>query len=808
VRPGGTVWVGTAGGLARITASGLVRVGEPALTRPVFALTSDPHGRLWLGTDAGVFRWDGQELAHLDVADGLLGSETNRAALVTGRQGRVWIGTSGGVSVYDDVWERAPRVPPQTWIDGVTADGEALGPDTGRVLPAGTTELVYRFGAAAFRDEHRVRFRTFLEGFDPGWRPAERLPGRRIRYTALPAGKYRLHVQAIGPHGTPGSIAVAAPVRIEPPLWQRPWFRILLAAAGIGLVWLVAAALHDHRYARRLSAEIADRTAALAASEREQRLASARLTAVLESTSDGVVAVDGRGHILLANPAAGAMLGRPAGALPGRSLTDVLPELRPVAGVLAQGEDAPAAERSGAITLPGRPPARPGRELEYVVTPWRPEGREGDVGAAPGGGVIALRDVTERRRAEAERARAQRLESLGVLAGGIAHDFNNLLTAILGHASLIEETPDVPDPERRSAASIRRAGERAQALTVKLLTFARGGAPQTEPCDLGELLRETAELALSGTSVSARLALAPDLHPVEVDRAQMTQVISNLLINARQAMPDGGVVEIEAGNATLLPDADVADPAEPADVAGETTAPVPGVQVAIRDHGPGIAPDQQQRIFEPYFSTKSDGTGLGLAVCHSVVARHGGWLGVRSTPGEGATFLIELPAAARPTTARPAPEAPAADPQPPAPAPDPAPSRTGGRILVLDDEPPVRSLLEQVLTAAGHEVVAVATGEQAIQAYTAAHGHPGRAFAAVIMDLTIPGDLGGAEALARIRAVDPGVRAIVASGYSQDPVMSAYRAHGFVARLAKPFDRSTLLEVVGRVLAARDDGAS
>ena len=777
VRPDGEVWVGTAGGLARVGPHGLELANRPRLARSVFALTPDHQGGVWLGTDAGAYHWNGERLRHIGRAGGLLGSETNRAALVVDTLDRIWIGTNAGVNVFDADLEVPTPADPLTWIAAVEADGRPLDPAAAAALPADTAELVFHFGAAAFRDEARVRFRTFLEGFDPGWREPELLPGRRIRYTALPPGTYRFHVQAIGPDGGAGSVARWSTVRIQPPLWRRPWFLAIAALGAAGLVWLGATALHDRRYARRLAREIAARTAELADSERAQRQESARLAAVLQSISDGVVAMDAGQRILLANPAAGTMLGHPVEALVGRRVAEVLPELASAVASALRGSQA----CQGSVLL--RPEGHEDlRELEFVVAASAGGARSGAPDTAvvdiADGAVLALRDVTERRRAEAEHVRAQKLESLGVLAGGIAHDFNNLLTAILGHASLIEQDAHPGEPAAQSAAAIRRASERAQGLTVQLLTFARGGAPQKELTDLAALLRETAELALSGTSVTARFALAADLHPVEVDRAQIAQVISNLLINARQAMPDGGTVEIEAANATLEPRADAS---------GE---PTPGVQVIVRDHGPGIPADRADRIFEPYFTTKDAGTGLGLAVSYSVVARHGGWLGLRDAGAPGATFAIELPARPGAVPGRAADT----DPQPPGDPGAPV------RILVLDDQDEVRRLIARMLERAGYAVTGVATGEEAVATYRDALAGSGERFAAVILDLTVPGALGGVEALQRIRELDPGVRAIVASGYSHDPIMSDHVAHGFAARLAKPFDRESLLRVVAGVV--------
>jgi len=259
-------------------------------------------------------------------------------------------------------------------------------------------------------------------------------------------------------------------------------------------------------------------------------------------------------------------------------------------------------------------------------------------------------------------------------------------------------------------------------------------------------------------------------------------VISNLVINARQAMPEGGVVAVEAANVVLEPE----DGAEPR----------PGLSIVVRDQGCGIAPDVVDRIFEPYFSTKATGTGLGLAICYSVVSRHGGRLTVSSQVGVGTEFALELPACRAAAAAPPA--APAAI----------VPAAGARRILIMDDEENVRDLVARMLARSGYTAVGVADGEAAVAAYEEARAGEEGPFAAVIMDLTIPGGRGGAETIADLRAIDPDVRAIVASGYSHDPVLSEYAAHGFAARLVKPFDRATLVATVAEVVVGVPAGST
>jgi len=390
-------------------------------------------------------------------------------------------------------------------------------------------------------------------------------------------------------------------------------------------------------------------------------------------------------------------------------------------------------------------------------------------------------DVTERalaeearRRAEVELLRNQRLESIGVLAGGLAHDFNNLLTAILASVSLAKEASEAERRELLGDAEL--ASARARDLTRQLLTFSRGGAPLRRPLSLPRVLRETLGFALAGSPVRGEAAIDPDLWTVEADEGQLVQALNNLLVNAAQAMPTGGQVRLRAWN-------------EPA---VEATGEGPRVAISVEDQGAGIPAEHLPRIFDPYFTTKQKGTGLGLAVVHSIARGHGGRVAVTSALGRGSTFTLELPAA---------PGLAVAAPDPTREAP-----RGRGRILIMDDEVMVARTAERALRRLGYEVVVTHEGAEAVERYRAERA-AGRGFDAVILDLTVPGGLGGAETLARLRALDPGVKAIVSSGYASGSTLAEHRAHGFVEALPKPWRPKDLAELLRRVLGPPSGGA-
>jgi signal transduction histidine kinase/ActR/RegA family two-component response regulator len=391
------------------------------------------------------------------------------------------------------------------------------------------------------------------------------------------------------------------------------------------------------------------------------------------------------------------------------------------------------------------------------------------------------RDVTDRKSAEHDRLILGKLESTGILAGGIAHDFNNLLTSILLNAEMAAMPGTPPEETAESLATIRQGALAAQVLTQQLITFARGGTALRQPTVLSTLLRESVPLALSGSSHRAELSIPEELWPAEVDVGQIGQVVRNLVLNAREAMSDGGTVSIRAGN-TVLSDGNPHGLS-----AGKY------VEIVVADEGQGIAPDILPRLFDPYFSTKTRGTqkgmGLGLTICHSVVQRHGGAIAVESELGRGTSFLVLLPACE---------EMPrAADVEVPATAH----ARGTARVLVMDDEPMVLRAFSALLHKLGYDAVLVDDGWAAVTAYEEARWK-GQAFDAVLLDLTVRGRMGGKEAVRELLARDPHARAIVMSGYSDDDVMREYARFGFCGRLTKPFDTEAVREVLARVVAS------
>lgn len=382
-----------------------------------------------------------------------------------------------------------------------------------------------------------------------------------------------------------------------------------------------------------------------------------------------------------------------------------------------------------------------------------------------------IREFWEREvRMQAELERSTRLESLGVLAGGLAHDFNNLLAAILGNLGLIALDSNAMSTSGSLVENARRATRRAGDLTQQLLTFAKGGEPIRNTRALPELVREAAEFALHGAHVRAEFDFSPTLPAAEVDAAQLSRVIHNLVLNAVQAMPAGGVVTVALQETRVE--------------AGERGDLRPGLYVllTVADRGAGIPPAELARIFEPYFSTKQGSSGLGLAVVRSIVQKHEGHVAVESLPGKGTTFRIWLPASSSTAPTE------AGESLPP-------PVASGRRVLLMDDEEIIREVAVQALETSGHRATAVAEGKEAVRAFVEARA-AGRPFDVVILDLTVPGGMGGEQTVRELLRIDPGARVIVSSGYSSNPVMARYRDYGFCAVVPKPYELNVLLHAV------------
>ncbi|MFC1476471.1 PAS domain S-box protein [Fibrobacterota bacterium] len=406
-----------------------------------------------------------------------------------------------------------------------------------------------------------------------------------------------------------------------------------------------------------------------------------------------------------------------------------------------------------------------GREITIEVTGSLLKDESGN----PIGITGIARDITERRRVVEELRKTERLESLGFLAGGIAHDFNNLLSGIFGQIELAIANRTSEQKVLQSLERALQAMNRARDLTHQLLTFSSGGAPIKKLISIGDDLRESVTFALSGSNIHPVFSIDENLLPVDADQSQINQVINNILLNARQAMPEGGTIEIEAENF---------------DLKTEKSLPLKQgmyVQIAVKDHGIGMPGDILEKIFDPFYTTKQTGSGLGLSICYSIIKKHDGHITVDSTPGAGSVFTIYLPASEEEFQREPEKQYELLEGK--------------GKILVMDDEPIVCELLAGELDLLGYEVIVTQNGDEAVQAYKK-ELESGAKFDAVILDLTIPGGKGGKEIIKELQKISPDIKAVVSSGYSENPVIADPVKYGFRNAIQKPFKMEVLSQVL------------
>ncbi|MBN1957202.1 MAG: cache domain-containing protein [Desulfuromonadales bacterium] len=503
--------------------------------------------------------------------------------------------------------------------------------------------------------------------------------------------------------------------------------------------------------------------------EREQ------LKVTLLSIVDGVITVDDSGRVELMNPVAEQLTGWRQDEVAGQAFRAVFhfqllgdssdPTQPSVADPLLQLQGVP--ERQGVLV------AKSGSEcrISASVAPIY----EGD--GSLHGQVVVFRDETERIKTEEELFKVKKLESVGLLAGGIAHDFNNILAGLFGNLELAKRKLDPGHAAFPYLKVAHHALDRATGLTNQLLTFAKGGDPVLEQIDIQQLIADVVQFNLSGSQVKAEFQIAEDLWSVEADKGQLGQVIANLTINAKHAMPMGGLLKVTAENCSR------------SEMDSVTQPPGNFIRLSIADEGIGMSEEIIDKIFDPYFTTKHTGSGLGLATVRSIVEKHRGSIEVTSRPGEGTVFTLDLPAVrhalnngqdeAFPVTDSVVKEA---------------------RVLVVDDEDMVLTVLSDMLQLMGCQVDQAVDGESGKDRYFAALDDR-QPYDLVIMDLTIPGGMSGKEACDQIRLRDPDAKVIAASGYSNDPIMAHYQRYGFAGRIVKPFQFAGVESEVARVLS-------
>ena len=498
-----------------------------------------------------------------------------------------------------------------------------------------------------------------------------------------------------------------------------------------------------------------------------------RLAVTLRSIGDGVITTDTAGKIVLINAIAEQVTGWKSADAIGLPLPEVFNIVHedteavcenPVDRVMSSGERISLERDTVLITKTG--------QRKHIADSGAPIK---NMDSETIGVVLVFRDITEQIQTEKELAKVKKLESIGVLAGGIAHDFNNILAAILGNIDLSLLDKSLSSETTMLLKEAEQASYRAKSLTGQLLTFAKGGEPIIETASLSEIVKDSADFLLRGEKIACHYAFDENLGLVDIDKGQISQVVQNIILNAREAMTGSGNIWVTGKNVDFLTDENAALLDQP-----------PYVKLKIKDSGPGMKPDILEKLFDPFFSTKKNGSGLGLAITHSIINKHHGHIGVQSSPGEGTSFSIYLPASSQKLIQkRPKKETPQ--------------NVRKAKIMLMDDEVSIREVIGIMLRRLGHTVLAVESGDEVLKAYSQAMDE-GVPFDLVIMDLTIPGGMGGRKTIEKLLVIDPQVLAIVSSGYSNDPVMANFQDHGFAAAIVKPYLLKELSDTINKLI--------
>lgn len=517
---------------------------------------------------------------------------------------------------------------------------------------------------------------------------------------------------------------------------------------------------------KQLQQEITDRKVA----EELQKESEIRYSILVENARDGVILIK-NGLLEFINKAMAQITGYTIKELKGKSLMDIIvPESRELA---AQRYELSHLNKNPPSVYEGKIQCKDGmiKDVE-VSTSYIQYNNKPSL-------MAIVRDMTEHKKLEEELQKDEKIESLGILAGGIAHDFNNLLTTITGNLSLAELYIKPNTHIFKLLKAVERASQQASHLTHQLLTFSRGGLPIKKSLSISKLLKEDVNFALSGSNVRCEFFIPNDLWWAEIDESQITQAIDNLIINANQAMPEGGLIEVCAENVIVKP---------------EDNLPLKKgkyVKILVKDYGIGIKEGYLQKIFDPFFTTKEKGSGLGLAITYSIIKKHSGNITVESQEGIGTTFYIYLPALEREIFEIKKVEGEKLYP-------------AKWKILFMDDQESIRDMVGEMLMTLGYTVEFAKEGDEAIELYKNAK-ELGQPFDAVVLDLTVPGGMGGEEANEKIHEIDPDVKAIVSSGYSNDPVMSDCKHYGFSGVVEKPYEIQKLSETLCEVIKGTEE---
>jgi len=774
----GNIWIGTESfGLFKYDGEKFVNFNENngLSGNDIYSIITDNDGNVWMGTRIGLEKFDPktESVKYFGKNEGFIAIENNQGAVFKDRKGNLWFGTIKGAVKYNFTEDKINTVKPIVTIEDILLFSQHFPVPPNNEYAYNENHLTFRFFAISYIVPQNIRYQYILEGLDKKWSAESN--DRYASYTNLAPGKYTFKVKACNSDGIWNSNSSSFEFEIETPFWRTYWFFLIVLVLASGAVY----GLHKKNVYQieqnniELDREVKKRTIQL---ESEKEKVQTAYQSLLESEeryrqlvelSPEAVIVHSEGKIRFVNKSCLTFLGvKKSKDLINEKLINLFhPEFR----------DAISEELNRIYNKKEKTELSLSKILRF-------DGTEVDVKiiGAPiiylgrKSGQMIIRDVSEKIKLEESRSRAQKLESIGILAGGIAHDFNNILTAVLGNISLAKSGLNESDKLYLSLESAENATTQAKKLTNQLLTFSTGGAPFREAANIFEIVKETADFTMRGSKSKCKIEKQNDLWAVDVDPGQMHQVVQNIIINSDEAMPDGGIIKIQLENIH---------------VSEAVSIPLSmGKYVKLRfsDEGIGINKELLQKVFDPFFTTKQRGSGIGLATVFSIIKKHEGHIDIDSVLGKGTTIEIYLPASEK-------------APEPKIKDNSESGSFNGEKILILDDEKLVIEIAEEILTHLGCKVMITRDGNDTIREYLNAMAM-NDLYSILILDLTIPGGKGGKDVIKELLKYDPNVRAIVSSGYSNDPIMSEYEKHGFKAVLPKPYTIESVNKILRDVL--------
>jgi len=759
---------------------------------PVWDINEDRKGNQWFATSKGIYKKTQSGMLRYDKGMGLSVSEFNMKSILFDKQDNYWFGGIGGLVRY---CEKNPVVEPsgdEVQITRVSSENMNLDfPIDKNSFPNDMNDLTFKYVTPCFTFPGKIVYRHRLEGYDTEFKPSG--PGNSVHYTNLPFGNYRFIIQSKLEFGSWSDRSASYEFTILTPWWRTSYaytayFLIIVLFYCLLTKWRVRFLNYRNKALQRqidsklvdlkkshsmLEHEIKEKEAAESALKKEK----IDLSTILKSIQDSVIKTDLNDIIAFINPEGLALCSATKNEMIGQSFNNLIPFYDPETG--ARVTCPLTSNTSKQVSLSGQrtqlllQTRERGRVLVNITcTPIT--GENGGIT----GLVYVIRDIDQQQKLQQELFKNQKLKSVGLLAGGIAHDFNNILSGILGNTQLAIMAKDHGNDISRYLQGVETATLSAKNLTKQLLTFSKGGKPVKKLYNLKNELTDTIEFYLSGKKVKAHVNIDPDLGSIYADSGQINQVISNLLINGCQAMPNGGVFDVTAQNIHIEKENQ------------HRVKPGNYIRLSFKDSGCGIPEDIISNIFDPFFSTKQMGSGLGLATSYTIIEKHGGMITVESRENKGTVFHVFLPTAE---------DVPQEKVVPPA-----RNKSHKAKVLFMDDDLTILEFLGEVCKLKGLDAILTKDGKEAFEAYRKAK-ESDNPFDLVILDWTIPGGMGGEETIQVLKEYDPSVNALVSSGYSSRDAMAEFSQYGFNGILPKPYQINELMDTIARHIETKTD---